>query len=135
MYEPDVQIYAPIYVLTTFILLYGLSSNLIKEKLFLSEPLVATLIGILFGPSALGLLTLSLDSQTNYWIFLHFSRLVLVVQIMAAGISLPRAYLRRHWKSLGILLGPVMAGSWLIASVLVYLFFWNHFSWVPLRLI
>jgi NhaP-type Na+/H+ or K+/H+ antiporter len=130
MYEPDLQVYVPIYVLTTFLLLYGLYSNLIKEKLCLSESLVATCIGIIFGPFGVGLLSLSSESMQNYRIFLHFSRLVLAIQIMAAGIALPQAYLRRHWRSLGILLGPVMAGSWLITSALLYLCFWEQFTWV-----
>ena len=130
MYEPDLQAYVPVYVLTTFILLYGLYSNLIKEKLYLSESLVATFIGVLFGPYGLSLLALSSELILNYRIFLHFSRLVMAIQIMAAGIALPQAYLRRHWKSLGILLGPVLAGSWLITSVLLYLCFWQQFTWV-----
>lgn len=57
-------------------------------------------------------------------------RLVLVMQVMSAGISLPQAYLRRQWKSIAILLGPVMLSACLVTSTLVYLFFWDLINWV-----
>ncbi|KAF3925203.1 hypothetical protein ABW20_dc0103328 [Dactylellina cionopaga] len=51
---------------------------------------------------------------------LAFSRLVLGVQLVLAGVQLPKKYLIHEWKSLSILLGPVMTVMWLISGSIVY---------------
>lgn len=57
----------------------------------------------------------SLDS-----IILYFSRLVLGIQLVLAGVQLPSRYLRTEWKPLAILLGPIMTAMWLSTSLLVW---------------
>lgn len=49
-----------------------------------------------------------------------FSRLVLGIQLVIAGIQLPSRYLRTEWRSLSLLLGPGMTLMWLSASLLVW---------------
>jgi NhaP-type Na+/H+ or K+/H+ antiporter len=56
-----------------------------------------------------------LDSTT-----LAFSRLVLGVQLVLAGVQLPKNYLMKQWRSLAMLLGPIMVLKWLVSSVLVW---------------
>lgn len=58
---------------------------------------------------------LNLDQIT-----LDFTRLVLGVQLVLAGIQLPSRYLRIEWRSLTLLLGPVMVSMWLCSSLLVW---------------
>lgn len=128
MSEPDRLFYLYIFLLASFNLLYGLASFYLKEVLFVSEALVSTAAGILLGPRLLGLIVF--DGQQHLNLLYHFARLVLAVQVMAAGIQLPTAYLRRHWASLALLLGPVMAGSWMLSALLCYLCFWDLLSWV-----
>lgn len=53
-------------------------------------------------------------------ITLNFSRLVLGVQLVLAGVQLPNRYLKTEWKSLLVLLGPVMTYMWLFGSVLIW---------------
>jgi NhaP-type Na+/H+ or K+/H+ antiporter len=62
------------------------------------------------------------DIETLDTITLYFSRLVLGVQLLIAGIQLPSKYLRREWKSLALLLGPGMVSMWIITSLLVFAF-------------
>jgi sodium/hydrogen antiporter len=63
----------------------------------------------------------ALDSEENLnQITLSFSRLVLGVQLVLAGIQLPSRYLKKQWKSLSILVGPVMMCMWIIASLLIW---------------
>lgn len=50
----------------------------------------------------------------------YFTRLVLGIQLVLAGIQLPSRYLRIEWKSLSLLLGPVMCTMWIVTSLLVY---------------
>ena len=53
-------------------------------------------------------------------ITLYFTRLVLGVQLVLAGVQLPSKYLYYKWKSLALLLGPGMTGMWLCSSLLVW---------------
>ena len=53
-------------------------------------------------------------------ITLDFSRLVLGVQLVLAGVQLPSRYLKKQWKPLAILVGPIMAAMWLATSLLVW---------------
>jgi NhaP-type Na+/H+ or K+/H+ antiporter len=51
---------------------------------------------------------------------LDFSRLVLGVQLVLAGVQLPSRYLKKQWKPLSLLLGPIMTCMWLATSLLVW---------------
>lgn len=41
-------------------------------------------------------------------ITLEFTRVVLAIGVFAVGVELPKQYMKKHWKSLAFLLGPVM---------------------------
>lgn len=107
-----------------FITLLGLVSYLLKERFYLSEALISMLAGIVFSPNALNWIRpleyaggdeLNLEHITFY-----FSRLVLGIQLVLAGVQLPSRYLRTEWRSLSILLGPGMVIMWISASLLVW---------------
>ncbi|KAJ3293129.1 hypothetical protein HK104_004717 [Borealophlyctis nickersoniae] len=106
-----------------FILLFGFVSLIVKEKLFLSESLVATLVGIAFGPVAINLVNLGatrseLELQT---ITRQFSQLLIAIQVMAAGVAIPGSFWIKRWKSLAILLGPTMLYMWLSTALVLWL--------------
>ncbi|KAG8631490.1 hypothetical protein KVT40_000630 [Elsinoe batatas] len=106
-------------ILGGFTSLFMLCSSVIKERLYIGEATVATICGIIFGPHAANLI----DPRT--WgnvdqITLEFSRIVLVVQCFAVGVELPKNYMERHWKSVVLLLIPVMTFGWLITSLFIY---------------
>ncbi|KAK4580529.1 hypothetical protein LTR86_000732 [Recurvomyces mirabilis] len=107
-----------------FITLFGLVSYLLKEKFYLSEALISTLAGVVFSPHATNWIKPldfangnSVDLET---ITLYFTRLVLGVQLVLAGVQLPSKYLWKQWKSLSILLGPGMCLMWISTSLLVW---------------
>ncbi|KAF3908097.1 hypothetical protein ABW21_db0206803 [Orbilia brochopaga] len=112
-------------VLGGFVLVFGLVSFFVKERLYLSEALIAMLMGVALGPHGANLITpLSYardNSEENLdAVNLAFSRLVLGVQLVLAGVQLPKKYLIDEWKSLGLLLGPVMTVMWLVSGTVVY---------------
>ena len=85
---------------------------------------IALLFGVIFSPHALDWIrpssyTKGSDIDVEY-ITLYFSRLVLGVQLVVAGVQLPSQYLRREWKSLALLLGPGMVIMWIVSSLLVW---------------
>ncbi|GAW22085.1 hypothetical protein ANO14919_116200 [Xylariales sp. No.14919] len=110
-------------VLGGWISLFGLVSYLLKENFYLSEALISLLAGITFGPEALNWVrpmdyagtTGDLENVT-----LFFTRLVLGVQLVLAGVQLPSRYLKKEWKPLAFLLGPIMAAMWLSTGLLVW---------------
>jgi len=63
----------------------------------------------------------ALGSQENLGIItLYFTRLVLGVQLVLAGVQLPSKYLLTEWKSLALLLGPGMTAMWLCSSLIIW---------------
>ncbi|KAE8166528.1 alkali metal cation/H+ antiporter Nha1 C terminus-domain-containing protein [Aspergillus tamarii] len=106
-------------ILGGFTGLFMLCSLFVKEKLYIGEATVATLCGIIFGPHAANLF------NPHEWgnidkITLECSRIVLVVQCFAVGVELPKSYMNRHWKSVFLLLVPVMTWGWLITSLFIW---------------
>ncbi|KAL2826602.1 alkali metal cation/H+ antiporter Nha1 C terminus-domain-containing protein [Aspergillus cavernicola] len=106
-------------ILGGFTGLFMLCSLFVKEKLYIGEATMATLCGIIFGPHAANLFNpLSWGNVDK--ITLECSRIVLVVQCFAVGVELPKAYMERHWKSVTLLLVPVMTYGWLITSLFIW---------------
>lgn len=104
--------------LGVFILLFGLYSHFIKDRLFMSEAFVATIFGIIVGPYALKLFDPKIDFEdTLYQVLLEVSRLVVGIQCMASGIALPGNYVWRSKLSIMVLLGPLMLAMWLVSSM------------------
>lgn len=102
----------------------GLVSYLCKERYYLSEALISLIAGVIFSPHAANLirpLEYALGSQENLGtITLYFTRLVLGVQLVLAGVQLPSKYLLTEWKSLALLLGPGMTAMWLSSSLIIW---------------
>lgn len=94
---------------------------------------IALLAGVTFGPKGTNFIrpgdyaqchrsgvSASECHETLDTITLNFSRLVLGVQLVLAGIQLPHKYLWKEWKSIGLLVGPGMTCMWLATSVIVW---------------
>ncbi|KAI8636122.1 Sodium/hydrogen exchanger family-domain-containing protein [Parasitella parasitica] len=106
-------------ILGGFILLYGLCSLVIKEKLYLSEASVALVCGIIFGPVCAQVV--DIQKWGNEPMITHeFTRVVIAIQVMATGVALPKAYLRKELSSILTLLGPIMLFMWLVSGLFVW---------------
>ncbi len=101
------------------VLVLGLLSGLVRRS-FLSEPLVALLVGVLLGPAALGLLDL-LNWGHQETILEQAARLTLAVGLMGVALRLPKGEPSRHWRSMAVLLVLVMPLMWLTSSLMAYL--------------
>ncbi|KAL6716250.1 hypothetical protein ACLMJK_005816 [Lecanora helva] len=107
-------------ILAAFLLLYALFSSFIRNRLHLSEPPLATLVGIAFGPFGADLFSpqrWGLEDNVTQ----ETTRIIVGLQVFTVGVELPKAYFSRHWKSVGMMLGPVMTFSWAITAVFVKL--------------
>ncbi|KAJ1028466.1 hypothetical protein NDA16_001632 [Ustilago loliicola] len=108
-------------VLGGFIVIYGLLSYVVKERLYLSEPLLAVTAGILVGPYVLNWvdpISWGTTEETNEVTY-QLTRIVVGIQVLFCGISLPKAYLWREKFSLVILLFGIMTTAWFATALLI----------------
>lgn len=118
-------------LLTGFILVFCLFSLYIKERLYLTESLVATLFGIIISvakipfPFLTDIKSKNLEEKDRAMFFIcEFTRFIICFQVMAIGISTPLSFLKKEWKSFLIILGPLMIGMWFISAFI----FWAVFK-------
>lgn len=72
---PPSPLYLNMMLLGGFVIFFGLISLFIKERLYLTEALCATAVGIAFGPVGLGVVDLQRWIPDGYMTFLlEFSR-------------------------------------------------------------
>ncbi|EIW72414.1 hypothetical protein TREMEDRAFT_36687 [Tremella mesenterica DSM 1558] len=107
-----------------YVAVVGLVSYFLKEKLFMSEALLATVAGIIFGPRVLNWFNPQewiggSDVDLNHLTF-QITRIVIGIQVLFTGIALPKAYLKKEWLSLTTLLGPIMLAAWFVTSLLIW---------------
>jgi len=133
-------------LLSAFLITYTLFTSLIRNRLHLSEPPIALLVGIILGPRALGWLTPNLcgvngcrsgteatgNSPLGGWgwgddVVQEATRVIVGIQVFAIGVELPKFYASRHWRSVGMMLGPVMTFGWLACAGFVVLIFRTDF--------
>lgn len=103
-------------------------SLFIKEKLYLGEAPIAAVFGIIVGPAALNLFdpsnwggnhTRAPGGHVTNEITLEIMRVTIALSVFAVGVELPKKYLLRHWRSIIMLLGPVMLWGWIITAAFI----------------
>ncbi|KZP23388.1 hypothetical protein FIBSPDRAFT_461868 [Athelia psychrophila] len=107
-----------------FIVLFGMFSLFLREKLYIGEACWAFLFGIIIGPYGANIFNPrdwgGASVETVDTITLEFTRVVLAIGVFAIGVELPKAYMARHWKSLLFLLVPVMTWGWFVSAGLIF---------------
>ncbi|KAG1818647.1 Sodium/hydrogen exchanger family-domain-containing protein [Suillus subaureus] len=108
-----------------FVVVFGMFSLFIREKLYIGEACWAFLFGVIIGPYGAGIFDPrswggDTTEDTVNKITLEFTRVVLAIGVFAIGVELPKAYMKRHWKSLLYLLFPVMTWGWFVSAGLIY---------------
>ncbi|RIA97144.1 Sodium/hydrogen exchanger family-domain-containing protein [Glomus cerebriforme] len=111
-------------ILGGFIVIFGLVSYFVKQRLYLSEALICLFVGVILGPYVLHVIEPYKWGNIDF-ITREFTRIVIAIQVMAAGVALPKAYLWKELKSLAILLVPVMIWMWVISAISIWLFIPN----------
>ncbi|KAI5171548.1 sodium/hydrogen antiporter [Nematocida sp. LUAm3] len=104
-----------------FILSFGLLSLFIKERLYIAETVVATLYGIvcrIILDRTMKNPTLSSNLSHSTFIY-HFAHIVLAIQLVAVGATVPRVFMRKNWRSLLVLLLPVMGIMYAISTIII----------------
>ncbi|OUM69596.1 hypothetical protein PIROE2DRAFT_22862, partial [Piromyces sp. E2] len=105
-----------LFLLTAFVILFSYISYFVKERLFLSEPLVATLVGILVGPKVLGWIDPMAWTDEIHHLTFEISQAIILIQIIMAVIQTPKNFFKHHWKGLATLWGPVSIYMWIVTG-------------------
>ncbi|WFD06492.1 hypothetical protein MVES1_001837 [Malassezia vespertilionis] len=113
-----------------FIAIFSMFSMLFKERLYLGEAPIALIFGIIIGPVAAQIFdpsswgeqehNITPGTKTTNEITLEVMRVCVALSVFAVGVELPKKYVFRHWRSIAMLLGPVMLWGWLISSLLIW---------------
>ena len=99
---------------------FSLCSLFIKERLYIGEASVATIFGLIIGPHCLNWFNpFTWGNEAS--ITLEISRIVLIIQIFAVAVELPKKYMKKHWLSVFLLLVPVMTVGWLMVGLFVWI--------------
>ena len=89
------------------VLALGLLSGFLKERLFISDPIVALLVGVLLSPAVFKLIDLTHWGKPES-ILEQGARLAIAIQLMGVALLLPKGHVFRQWQSLAVLIGPIM---------------------------
>lgn len=98
---------------------YGLLSRFIKERLYLSAPILSVLLGVIVGPLVLNIFDVKNWGSQDI-IVEEIARLTISIQLISTALRLRSAYPFRRFRSLAILLGPLMLAMWIVSSALIY---------------
>ncbi|CAE6518345.1 unnamed protein product [Rhizoctonia solani] len=93
------------------------------SQAYIGEAVIATVFGIIIGPYCAGLFDprgWANSHEVVNEITLEVTRVVLAIGVFAIGVELPKQYMLKHWKSLFMLLVPVMTYGWFISAALIY---------------
>jgi sodium/hydrogen antiporter len=104
-------------IAATSVLLLGLASGYVKNRLWVSEPLIAMLIGILAGPAVFGVAAIELPEEQQTAFLLEFARITLAISIMGAALRLPPRWETAHWREMLLVLGLGMPLMWLSGTL------------------
>ncbi|WP_254766741.1 cation:proton antiporter [Salinilacihabitans rarus] len=101
-------------------LVLSLIAGLLHDKSYLlSEPLAALLLGVVVGPAGLDRLGVA-GLGDPHVVAEQFARLTVGVAVVGLALRLPRGYFREHATGMAVVLGPGMAGMWLVSGLLAY---------------
>ncbi|KAF7978637.1 hypothetical protein HWV62_45136 [Athelia sp. TMB] len=107
-----------------FVVLFGMFSLFLREKLYIGEACWAFLFGVIIGPYGADIFDPrkwgGAAPGTVDTITLEVTRVVLAIGVFAIGVELPKAYMARHWRSLAFLLVPVMTWGWFVSAGLIF---------------
>lgn len=107
-----------------YLTLVCLFTKPIKNKLYLPDSALLTVVGIVVGPLVANWISpwkwTSHDDESRNELTYQLTRIAIGIQVFFCGLDLPKAYVKQSWRSLCFMLGPIMIFTWLITSTLIW---------------
>ncbi|KAI0744989.1 Sodium/hydrogen exchanger family-domain-containing protein [Earliella scabrosa] len=91
--------------------------------LYVSEVVLGTAFGIIFGPYCADLFSPRSWGGDLNAVTLEIMRITLAAGLFTIGVELPEAYLAEHVKGMLVMVVPTMAFGWIIVAAVVYFLF------------
>ena len=110
------DVYWAYAVLGATVLVLSTAAGPIKRRLWVSEPMLATLAGVALGPAGVALFRPEAWGHSTA-ILEQLARLTLAISLMGVALRLPNTWVRRRVKPLALILGVGMPLTWLVSSV------------------
>lgn len=101
------------------VLALGLGSKWLEESP-LPATLLALLVGVVLGPAVLGFIDPHALGERAL-ILERAARLTLGIGLVSVALRIPKAYPRRHWREMLVLVGAGMVLMWGVSTAAVYL--------------
>ena len=95
----------------------GATAGLVNNRLWISEPLACTAVGVALGYFGLPHLSPGLSSAASP-LLREAARVTLAIAVRGAAMRIPRGWARGHWAGLAVALGPGMLAMWMAGSVI-----------------
>ena len=89
------------------------------NRLWVSELIIATAVGVLIGPDALAVLDPAAWGD-EHAILEQAARITLAIALMGVALRLPQRYITRHWRPTAMLIGPIMVLMWIASGLLAW---------------
>ncbi len=105
----------------TTVLLLGVVSGCVRNRLWISEPAICLVIGLALSPLELELLGPIGGAEGHTLIMQQVSRVTLAIAVMGAALRLPERYFLDHWRELALVLGLALPLMCLSGSLLAWL--------------
>ncbi|KAG1737660.1 Sodium/hydrogen exchanger [Suillus lakei] len=100
-----------------------LTNDACLPQFYVNEVVLGTGFGIVIGPFVANIFAPRSWGSLNNTITLEVMRIVLVIGLFAAGVELPRAYMKCHANSLLIMVVPTMAFGWVVVAAIIHVLF------------
>jgi sodium/hydrogen antiporter len=120
MDELSRQLNLTLAALGLLIVSFGLISRVLKERLSITDPMLALWAGVALGPVGLNLLRPG-DFGLGVGALEAIVGVLLAIQIFAVTLRLPPGYPLRRWRSLSAMLGLVMPLMWAATAAVLLL--------------
>lgn len=91
------------------------------EDVYLTEPLIAMVVGIILGPQVLELINTDVPDKLK--ILEKTSEFTIAMALMAAALRLPKGFFRKNIKTQSVLVIFGMLIMWVLAVVSYILFY------------
>lgn len=124
------EINIALVALSGLVLVLALLSGWLKERFWLSDPVLALLVGVLVSPSVFGWINLA-HWGNREMLLEQGARIAIAIQVMGITLRLPKAYPFKQWWNLTVLLWIVMLLMWVTSGLLVYFILGTPF-WVAM---
>ncbi|KAL6939736.1 hypothetical protein ACO0RG_003581 [Hanseniaspora osmophila] len=102
-------------------IIFCLTAKFFKNSFYVGEALFFTASGIILGPICLKWCDPFSWTTNVDKISVELSRIILCIQLFTSGLELPSKYMQYNFKSVLLLLIPVMTAGWLIVGSFIYL--------------